>query len=152
VLVHRLDADVVRGLAPEPPPVFVTDAERKAGELVIPLVPPAPPCRVDRELEDGDEIDLAGGARVIHAPGHTAGSIAVYVPSRRVLFSGDSVERDLEDNVIVGVFNADPAQARASARKLAELDVEVACFGHGRPLAKDAALDLRRFANALAAT
>lgn len=150
VLVHALDAQVVRGLAPEPPPVYASDAEREAGERVIPLVPPAPPCRVDRELHDGDEIDLAGGARVIHAPGHTAGSIAVYLPSRRILFSGDSVERDLEDNVIVGVFNTDPEQARASARMLAQFDVDVACFGHGRPLDKEASLHLRRFAESLA--
>jgi glyoxylase-like metal-dependent hydrolase (beta-lactamase superfamily II) len=150
VLVHALDADVVRGLEPEPPPVFVSDEERAIFERVTPLVPPAPPCRVDRELQDGDEIDLAGGARVIHAPGHTAGSVAVYVASRRILFSGDSVERDLENNVIVGVFNTDPSQARASARMLAQLDVEVACFGHGRPLDKEVSLHLRRFADSLA--
>jgi hypothetical protein len=36
--------------------------------------------------------------------------------------------------VILGVFNVDRAQAKASATKQAELDVTVACFGHGDPL------------------
>jgi hypothetical protein len=32
------------------------------------------------------------------------------------------------------VFNADPAQAIASFRMLATLDVEIAAFGHGAPV------------------
>ena len=150
VLAHALDAPVIRGVAPEPPPAYESDTERELGERVIPLVPPAPPCRVDRELHDGDEIDLDTGARVVHVPGHTAGSIAVYLPKRRMLFSGDAGERDLEDNVIVGVFNVDGALARASFRKMAELDFEVACFGHGRPMDKAASLAFRKLAEKLA--
>jgi hypothetical protein len=40
---------------------------------------------------------------------------------------------------ICGVFNVDRAQAVASLRRLAGLDTMVACFGHGEPLARDAA-------------
>jgi glyoxylase-like metal-dependent hydrolase (beta-lactamase superfamily II) len=149
VLAHALDAPVIRGDTPEPPPVFESDTERELGERVIPLVPKAPPAPVDRELQDGDEIDLDSGARVVHVPGHTAGSIAVYLPKRRMLFSGDAGERDLEDNVIVGVFNVDGAQARDSFRKMAALDFEIACFGHGRPMDKDASLAFRRLADTL---
>jgi hypothetical protein len=43
---------------------------------------------------------------------------------------------------MVGVFNADPAAARATARRLATLDIDVACFGHGEPLRSDAAARL----------
>jgi len=149
VLAHALDAPVVRGERREPKPAYESGGEREIAERIIAAVPPAPPSRVDRELQDGDEIDLGGGARIVHVPGHTAGSIALYLPGRKLLFSGDAAERDLEDNVVVGVFNVDPAQARASFAKMAELDFEVACFGHGAPLGREASLAFRRLAERL---
>jgi glyoxylase-like metal-dependent hydrolase (beta-lactamase superfamily II) len=98
---------------------------------------------VDVELDDGDELDVAGGARVVALPGHTPGSIALHLPESRVLFTGDAVARLADGEVILGVFNADRAQALASLRRVAELDAAVACFGHGEPLTADAALALR---------
>jgi hypothetical protein len=35
--------------------------------------------------------------------------------------------------VIFGVFHVDRARAAASFRRLAALDAELACFGHGEP-------------------
>ena len=46
-------------------------------------------------------------------------------------------------------FTEDLAQARESRRRIAALDFAVACFGHGRPLDKEASLRLRRFAERL---
>ena len=48
---------------------------------------------VDRKLEDNDLIDLGDGIelRVIHLPGHTAGSVGYYWEKEGILFSGDSV-------------------------------------------------------------
>jgi glyoxylase-like metal-dependent hydrolase (beta-lactamase superfamily II) len=40
------------------------------------------------------------------------------------------------------VFNADPTIAAASARRLADLDAEIACFGHGEPFGRGAAAGL----------
>ena len=108
-----------------------------------------PPGLVDRELQDGDEIDLDGGASVVHVPGHTAGSIAVYLPGRRLLFSGDAAVADPEGRLMVGVFNVDTQQARESFRRLAALDVDVACFGHGKPYDRDASIAFRRLAEKL---
>ena len=54
-----------------------------------------------------------------------------------------------EGQLIAGVFNVDPAQAHQSSAKLTELDFEVACFGHGRPLGLDASLAFRRAAERL---
>jgi hypothetical protein len=42
-----------------------------------------------------------------------------------------------------GVFNTDRVLAAASFRRLAGLDTEVACFGHGEPLTDHAAEHLR---------
>lgn len=152
VLVHALDAPVVRGERPLPGPSaggLWRLLVRVGGQGARPLAP----ARVDRELADGDEIELDGGARVVHAPGHTAGSIALYVPGRKLLFAGDAANNAIglgPPAGVFGLFNEDRAQLKASFRKLAQLDFEVACFGHGRPLDKDASRAFRRAAEKLA--
>jgi glyoxylase-like metal-dependent hydrolase (beta-lactamase superfamily II) len=135
VLAHRLDAPVVRGDAPTPEPLLL-DWERPLYEHGL-TVPPAPPTRVDRELEDGDLLGFGGGARVVHAPGHTDGSIGIHLPHHGVLFIGDCIAAVGE--VMLGVFNVDRAQALATMRRLASLAPSVACFGHGDPLTEDTA-------------
>jgi glyoxylase-like metal-dependent hydrolase (beta-lactamase superfamily II) len=148
VLVHALDAPVVRGESEEAP-AMLSEIEREFYERITPGVPPCPPARVDRELSDGDEIELDGGARVVHAPGHTPGSIALYVPKRRLLFLGDAAARMPDGQLIVGAFNVDPEQTRASFRKLAQLEFDAAFFGHGAPLDKDASRAFRRLVERL---
>ena len=76
-------------------------------------------------------------------PGHTPGSVAIHLPRHQVLFTGDAAARTPDGRVIVGVFNVDRAQAAVSFRRLSELTVAVACFGHGHPLTHDAAAALR---------
>ena len=148
VLAHELDAPVVRGEVEGPPPIL-PDAEKEVFERIAADVPPLRPAHVDRELADGDEVDLDGGAQVVHVPGHTAGSIALYLPKRRLLLCGDAAVCDPKGQLIVGVFNVDTEQARQSFRRLAELDFEVACFGHGAPLDKEASFAFRRLAEKL---
>jgi glyoxylase-like metal-dependent hydrolase (beta-lactamase superfamily II) len=145
VMVHSLDAPVVRHEQPWPGPM--------SGGLLKPLLRrinrPAPPARVDRELADGDEIDCLDGMRVVHTPGHTSGSVSFYASKRRILFTGDAAANTFGLRPPMGWFTEDLARARESIRKLAELDFEVACFGHGRPLDREASLRFRRFAERL---
>jgi glyoxylase-like metal-dependent hydrolase (beta-lactamase superfamily II) len=145
VMVHSLDAPVVRGDRPAPGP--------SSGGLLKPLLRlmdrPGPPARVDRELADGDEIDCLGGMRVVHMPGHTPGSISLYCPRQRLVFTGDAVANIFGLRPPIGWFTEDVVQAKESIRKLADLDFEVACFGHGRPLDKEASLRFRRLAEGL---
>ncbi|MEV0156115.1 MBL fold metallo-hydrolase [Micromonospora sp. NPDC050686] len=131
VVAHAADAPVLRGERPGPPPAF-TAAERELHARVAAGLPPAPPVRVDREVVDGDLLDLGGGAEVVGTPGHTDGSIALHLPRHRVLFTGD-VAAEYEGQVIFGVFHTDRARAAESFRRLAGLDADLACFGHGEP-------------------
>jgi glyoxylase-like metal-dependent hydrolase (beta-lactamase superfamily II) len=146
VIAHPIDAPIIRGEREGGGP-------RGAWRLLRPvfdrLSPDLPPCRVDREVNDGDEVDLGGGARIVHAPGHTMGSIAVYVPGRKLLFTGDAIANTLGLRTPIGMFTEDGAQAKESIKKLAQLDFEVACFGHGLPLDRDASLKVRRLAEKL---
>jgi glyoxylase-like metal-dependent hydrolase (beta-lactamase superfamily II) len=66
VVAHRLDAPVIRGQLNGPPPVL-TDWERPLFEQVRSRISDqAPqPVRVDREVDDGDEIDLGGGVHAV---------------------------------------------------------------------------------------
>lgn len=152
VSAHRADAPVIRGLSTGRPPDLV-DWERPLLEQALARLPAAPPepVRVDRELDDGDVLDFGGGAHAVAAPGHTPGSVAIYLPGPRVLFTGDAVARRQDGRVILGVFNTDPQQAAESLRRLAALDAEVACFGHGEPVTRGAAADLRAAARNSAA-
>lgn len=147
VLAHRADAPVIRGEAEGPPPILA-GWERPIWHRVHAGMPhePVKPVRVDRELDDGDLIGLGGGmeAVAVAAPGHTPGSVAFHLPEPRVLFTGHTVARTPDGGqVILGVFNADPAQAAESFGRLAALDIEIACFGHGEPVAQGAGAELR---------
>ena len=65
-----------------------------------------------------NENDKVGRLVVIHTPGHTAGSISLYEPERRVLFVGDAVR--FTDGKLVGPpeqFTADMNEAIGVHRK-----------------------------------
>src|SRR6185503_13471065 len=96
-----------------------------------------PPRKVDRALREGDVV---AGFQVLHVPGHSAGHLAYWRDSDRVLVLGD-VLNNL--NVLSGIpglhepktiFTIDPPRNRESARRLAALEPALACFGHGPPL------------------
>jgi glyoxylase-like metal-dependent hydrolase (beta-lactamase superfamily II) len=76
---------------------WIEDVERQGRERPVPgfdsLV--SGPVQVDRELVDGDPIqpDETRGLdmKVIHTPGHSPGSISLFMPGKGVLFSGDAI-------------------------------------------------------------
>ena len=45
-------------------------------------------------IEDGQLLPVLGGLRVIHTPGHTPGSICLYLEEQKVLFTGDTLIAD----------------------------------------------------------
>ena len=148
VSVHAADAPYVRGDLPRPSFKRVGFS----GWFLRPfmgLFPQPEPCHVDHELQDGDEIEAAGRLRVVHAPGHTPGHIALLMPSKRILFAGDAVLNVLGLRPPMAMATVDMAQAKESIRKMAALDFDIACFGHGGIMRKDAVLRFRRFAEKL---
>jgi glyoxylase-like metal-dependent hydrolase (beta-lactamase superfamily II) len=84
------------------------------------------PCQVDIRLNGPEEVLRLGGyeLKAVHIPGHTPGSIAVYVDiEERVLFGQD----------VHGPYflpGSDTAQARISLQKLIDLKADILCEGH----------------------
>jgi glyoxylase-like metal-dependent hydrolase (beta-lactamase superfamily II) len=78
-------------------------------------------------FDEGD-ISLQLGGRVmrlIHTPGHTQGSVMVYIEDARVLFASDTVMP------VPAIVDGDPDTLRASLKKVAELPIENLVQGHG---------------------
>ena len=47
---------------------------------------------IDKVLHDGDVLNIAGyEIHVFSTPGHTGGSVSYYIPSEKLLFSGDTL-------------------------------------------------------------
>jgi glyoxylase-like metal-dependent hydrolase (beta-lactamase superfamily II) len=104
---------------------------------LIARVFPGPAHPVARRLREGDVV---GGFEVLDTPGHSAGHISFWRPSDRTLVCGDVFNNM---NVITGVpglheppafFTPDPGRNRESMRRLAALQPQLVCFGHGKPL------------------
>lgn len=142
------DAEVIRdGLAATPP--NFEDWELPIHQQVSAGLPPAAPAApVDVELHGAETLDIVGGAHIIATPGHTDGSIAVHLVSHGILFTGDTIAN--VGDVTLGVFNRDRARTVESFRTLTEIDCETVAFGHGEPIAADAAERLRAAAARLA--
>lgn len=135
--MHRADAPTVRGEEPGAERVM-TESESALFARVSAGAPVAPPCEVDVELADGDVVDFAGGAEIIGAPGHTDGSIGIFLRRHGVLFTGDLIVNS-PDGPHLGIFNTDRELAKDSFLRLTALSATIVGFGHADPLRDGAA-------------
>ena len=99
---------------------------------------------VQRLVTDGEVLPLLGGLRVIHTPGHTPGSVCYLAETRGVLFSGDTAFSDgkrVSRSVPFTGYNG--PHYRESLQRLARLEFDTLCGGHGSPLVGGASDRLR---------
>jgi glyoxylase-like metal-dependent hydrolase (beta-lactamase superfamily II) len=91
------------------------------------------------ELSDGEVLDVPGSPRVLHAPGHTAGSCALFLEERSLLFTGDAlVTLDMTrgrrgPRIIRGPQTEDADLALQSLDVLAATNAATVLPGHGEP-------------------
>jgi glyoxylase-like metal-dependent hydrolase (beta-lactamase superfamily II) len=98
------------------------------------------PAVVTRALSDGDLIDLGDRRlRVIHAPGHTPGSILLYDEDLRWLYTGDVV---YDGELLDEMLGADIPSYVESMRRMRDLDVALVHPGHGSSFDGDHMRDL----------
>lgn len=95
-------------------------------------------------IVDGQVLPILGGLRVVHTPGHTAGSVCLYAKRDRLLFVGDNLQVIRHRVTFAStVFSDDMSLARASIARMAELDVQTIVFSHYPPW-RDGANDALR--------
>jgi len=86
------------------------------------------PCPVDTKISEAEQnIHFSRhDLKLIHIPGHTPGSIAVYVEitGKRIIF-GQDIHGPYETE-----WSGNPKQAVASLEKLVDLKADILCEGH----------------------
>ncbi len=85
----------------------------------------------DRELEDGDEVDLGSDVklRVVHTPGHTPGAVCYLWEAAGILITGDSVQ--VRGSRVGGMpVLEDPSTYAASLKKAESVGASSLLMGH----------------------
>ena len=143
VAAHEEDAPIISREEEYPSPLRNPALATVASPLIRTLAGEGAP--VAHRLRDGDTLPTMDGARVVHTPGHTAGSICLYLESKRLLIAGDALQhRRGALRPPARHVTSDFEMAVRSLGKLAALDVATICFGHYRPLREEARESLRR--------
>lgn len=115
-----------------PDEFFGEKASTQARMFGMPFNPE--PVSIDIPLSDGQKIDLCGQqATILSVPGHSPGSIAVYLPESGCVFTGDVLfQRSVGRTDLVGGNHA--TLMRSIKEKLFSLpDNTVVYPGHGAP-------------------
>jgi len=79
--------------------LFIEDIKKQYKERPVPgffdLI--AGPVKIERSLKDQDIVDIGMELKILHTPGHSNGSISIFIPERDVLITGDAVpgKRDI---------------------------------------------------------
>ncbi len=103
---------------------------------------PVEPAKVDRFLEDGDHPSFAPDMEAVHAPGHSAGQIALLWRRRGgVLFTADACVN--RRRLHLPVATEDPQLALATLARLAKLEFDAVCVMHGKPIMTGGGLRFR---------
>ncbi|MFC1984037.1 MBL fold metallo-hydrolase [Chloroflexota bacterium] len=93
---------------------------------------------VDIQLDGNEILSPLGGLKVIHTPGHTPGSIGLFSPQKKLFIAGDALNNLYNIRPPLKLISSDLEQAIDSIKRIAQLDFDILCFGHGRPLTKNA--------------
>ena len=128
VLAHREDAGFLR--SGKVPP---RDPTTGLGRLIrrLPTGSFAPVSAV-QELHDGEYLDVAGGLKVIHTPGHTPGHVSLLHPASGVLITGDAIfNMNARMTWPLSAFCTAYGQTKKTAHVLADEDYRTAAFTHG---------------------
>ncbi len=97
------------------------------------------PVHLDTPYCDEGGVGQMGGIEIISTPGHSPGSLSFYYPKQKAIFTGDALTGMPAPGLPLRAGCSDYGQALRSVRRLAELNVDVCLFGHGEPLAVNAA-------------
>lgn len=118
VAAHPKDKPHIAGAYPYTGSAKVCGALEALGRTLIRYKPFA----LDIELSDNQRLDIAGGIRVVHLPGHTIWHCGFYHEPSGILFSGDFFQSGWYRNGFAPFFlNSCPEYFSASSKKIIQL-------------------------------
>jgi len=150
VLAHPADARYINGQLPPPGPARPSWHDQIT--FALSRFFPVAPSTVDQLVDEGSVLPVLGGLHVLHTPGHTPGSICLYLPEERVLIAGDLLSHRFRLGLPSKTFTVDIEQEIRSIKRLESLDFDILCFGHGAPITHHARQAVRRLSNRLEST
>jgi hydroxyacylglutathione hydrolase len=137
VAIHRLDAPRLSG-----------EMKLKKGPLGFLFSIMSPfikfkPVKPDILLEDSDTI---AELTVIHTPGHTDGSVSLYLPNE-ALFVGDALRTNKKEALMLtpSFMSVNMDQGKESVWKISKLEFQILLPGHGPPILSNASAKLKEF-------
>jgi glyoxylase-like metal-dependent hydrolase (beta-lactamase superfamily II) len=141
VAAHEASADDLRrGRTPD------LDRRSLMGRLLNPVRPKLEPVEVRSTFTEGELLDVAGGLRVLHTPGHTPGHCSFLHEGSGVLVTGDALFNFLDRmSYSFAMFCTDIPLSRQTAERLGEVDYEVVAFMHGPEIRTGARERVREF-------
>lgn len=93
------------------------------------------PAPLTRTLDEGDRVDLGDRLlEVLHLPGHSPDSIALFDAADGLFLSGDAI---YPAGLIDDLPDSDPAIYRQTMRRILDLPVRLALGGHGSAMTGD---------------
>jgi hydroxyacylglutathione hydrolase len=116
-------------------PIWVHAADRDncehPGADGVPCWMPCPPCRPDREVQEGELLQLGHGQwQVLHTPGHTPGGICLWQQQKGLLITGDTLFKGCSGRTDLSTGNEEAMQR--SLNRLRALPLHTLIFpGHG---------------------
>ena len=138
ILAHEYEAPYISGVKTS---IRITEMEKRLNDMneeerafLARMKAGAPyfHVSVDRFLTDCELLEICGGIKVIHTPGHTPGHISLWLKESNIIVAGDAAL--VSGGVLTGFdpnFNFDKSQADMSFQKITGIDsAAVVCY-HG---------------------
>jgi hydroxyacylglutathione hydrolase len=128
--VHTLEAEPLK--KGDERTVYGMDMFREMCQSQFGLKSGAFTFQVNRKLNGDERLKLGGMVwEIIHIPGHSIGSIALYHPPKKILIPGDVVYADYAIGRF-DLYGANASELKKSLMRLAEIEVDVLLPGHNR--------------------
>ena len=139
--VHTEDAEYVT--AGRNAPAADSTMGRLMGRGALTVFDPVAVCTL---LSDGQVLDVAGGLRVLHTPGHSPGHVSLLHEATGVLITGDAIFNMASRMTWpMAAVCSSAAQNKQSAHVLGEVGYSIAAFTHGPEIRDRAREQVRSF-------
>lgn len=97
------------------------------------------PVHPDHRLADGEVLDVGGGLRVLHTPGHSPGHVSFVHERSRTLITGDALFNPLGRlRWSIKAFCTDFRLSQETAQRFADVDYATVAFMHGPQISSGA--------------